>query len=215
MEYFIRTQTPNCLLKKWGGSALHIRKGKAWKENYRVNRNANNFKWGEITINRIKHKLNELLVNELKVISKEHCFYCDLKNVNYGGVRPTIDHFYPKTKVPVLAYNWDNLFLACDTCQGYKGDSFNRQLLLKFDNTPYQFDSFFMIDFTTGKVNVRPDILVSDQSKALKTIEILGVNNDARPRMRIDENDIYQNSDPLHKEIDRFSYRYYIKRNVI
>lgn len=215
MEQIIRPVTPNYLTSLWGGVELHIRKGKQWKSNYKLNRNAGAFQWGTHTIAGTRHRLYDLLINDLCNITENHCFYCDRKQVVKGGVRPTIDHFYPKTKLPIQAYTWNNLFLSCDTCQGYKRDLFYRNILLKFDTIEYNFDDYFMLDFVTGKVLTRPDISWEHRRKARLTLTILGVNKDGRETMRLEEIEAYSISDPLHRVIDRFSFRYFIQRTII
>lgn len=213
MERLIRTNTPNYLSKVWGGLALHIRKGRQWKANYKTNRNAGAFQWGNVTMAGVSYNLNHLLIEDLGGMSINHCFYCDRKEVMRGGVRPTIDHFFPKTKIPILAFNWDNLFLCCDTCQGYKSDKFHRCHLLKFDSPNYNFNDYFMLDFASGKVRTRPDISWENRKKARITLAVLGVNKDGRNIMRQEELQAYNISDPALRVLDRFSFRYFIQRN--
>ena len=214
MEQLTRPATPTYLEKKWGGSELHLRKGKQWKANYKLNRNAGAFQWGTVTIIGTTYRLYDLLIDDLCGMTINHCFYCDRKQVIKGGVRPTIDHFFPKTKVPILAYTWSNLFLSCDTCQGYKLDLFYRNLLLKFDEADYNFDDYFMLDFANGKVITRPDIPWEDRRKARLTLTILGVNKDGRDAMRLEELDAFLISDPLQRVLERFSFRYFIQRTL-
>jgi uncharacterized protein (TIGR02646 family) len=214
MEQLVRPVTPSYLEKVWGGVALHLRKGKQWKNNYKLNRNAGAFQWGTVTIAGTNHRLYDLLINDLCGMTINHCCYCDRKQVIKGGVRPTIDHFYPKTKVPIKAYTWNNLFLSCDTCQGYKKDLFYRNILLKFDTLEYHFDDYFMLDFVSGRVLTRPDITWEQRRKARLTLTILGVNKDGRDTMRLEELEAYTISDPLLRVIDRFSFRYFIQRSI-
>jgi uncharacterized protein (TIGR02646 family) len=214
MEQIVRPLTPSYLERIWGGVALHIRKGKQWKTNYKINRNAGAFQWGTVTITGTNHRLYDLLITDLCGMSINHCFYCDRKQVVKGGVRPTIDHFHPKTKVPIQAYSWRNLFLSCDTCQGYKKDLFYRNDLLKFDLVNYNFDDYYMLDFVSGKVLTRPDISWEQRRKARLTLTILGVNKDGRDTMRLEELEAFTISDPLQRVIDRFSFRYFIQRTI-
>lgn len=55
----------------------------------------------------------------LLVIYNSKCAYCEHKLELLH-----IEHYRPKTKYYWLAYSWDNLLLACPTCNQYKRDSF-------------------------------------------------------------------------------------------
>lgn len=52
------------------------------------------------------------------------CAYCEsqILSIGYG----CIEHFHPKSKFPILCFDWHNLFLACDICNSiaYKGAKF-------------------------------------------------------------------------------------------
>ena len=50
-----------------------------------------------------------------------HCMYCETSEAT------PIDHFRPKVRYPRLAFRWENLLLACSTCNSnYKRDEFPR-----------------------------------------------------------------------------------------
>ncbi len=52
------------------------------------------------------------------------CAYCEshIGHISFAH----IEHYRPKSKFPDLAFDWDNLLLACGMCNstGYKGDEF-------------------------------------------------------------------------------------------
>jgi uncharacterized protein (TIGR02646 family) len=56
------------------------------------------------------------------LIAETHgkCAYCEskIRHIAHGD----IEHVRPKSKAPELAYEWDNLTLACDVCNENKGD---------------------------------------------------------------------------------------------
>lgn len=69
----------------------------------------------------------------LKIAQHSKCCYCESHIKNYS----TIDHFRPKTSVRNtkqserkypgyywLAYEWDNLYLSCASCNSHKNDIF-------------------------------------------------------------------------------------------
>jgi hypothetical protein len=212
MERIERNITPFVLYKQKRNEFLYIRKGRAWFLNYSRHQQANRFKWGMIAENGVNIRLNSLLLDTLQIISSEHCYYCDRKQLRKGDVRPTIDHFYPKTKRLLKAFYWPNLFLACDSCQEYKSTLYTKYLL-KFDDDEYNFSDYFYIDFTTGRVLSRQDITPESRCKARVTLMILGINMDKRQESRLEELNSYLATDFGYRNIDNFSFRYYINRN--
>ena len=52
-----------------------------------------------------------------------NCCYCEcyIKDVSH----PHIEHRKPKKKYPDYCYDWDNLHLGCEVCNGNKSDQFN------------------------------------------------------------------------------------------
>lgn len=43
-----------------------------------------------------------------------HCMYCEYNEAAH------IDHFEPRARAPERTFDWENLFLACDLCDGRK-----------------------------------------------------------------------------------------------
>jgi 5-methylcytosine-specific restriction endonuclease McrA len=76
----------------------------------------------------------EALIDALSAMTIHHCSFCDAFPM--GSTIPnTIEHFRPKSKYPLLAYKWDNLFLCCGICQR-KGDS---SINLNIDEFSFRF----------------------------------------------------------------------------
>jgi len=199
---------PLCLTKQVSGEPNFLRKGKAWKIRYERDGDANAFSWGSH-----QYKNNsEHIVEALSPISQNHCFYCDVNRLVYGVMRPEIDHFCPKTNRPIKAYYYQNLFLCCSTCNGYKLTKYNRKALLKFDDPYYTFDKYYFLDFDSGEVRVRKDVSWTEQKQARYTLFVLGINKDARPVTRRKELDKYLDS--RNPQINDFSYRFYINRAI-
>ena len=197
---------PSCLTKIFSGLPNYFKKGLAWKDKYLLTADARKFNWGSHD----KRKNSEYIVNSLGLISNNHCFYCDINSVTYGGIKPEIDHFNPKTLTPIKAYYYPNLNLCCGTCNSYKSDKFNRRYLLNFANPNYNFDDYYYIDFATGHIIVLPNISYENKKKARYTLFVLGVNKDSRPILRRNELNAYNNS--IIQVLDDFSYRYFINR---
>jgi len=61
--------------------------------------------------------------DSLKIMFSGKCAYCEshITHIGFGH----IEHFRPKSKFPELCFEWDNLLLGCEICNGkYKGDKF-------------------------------------------------------------------------------------------
>lgn len=197
---------PACLTKIVKGKPNYLKKGLAWKSKYALTGNTKDFSWG--THNRISNSKH--IVDALKIISNDHCFYCDINRVRYGIIEPEIDHFCPKTVTPLKAYFYPNLYLSCGSCNRYKSTRYRRNYLLNFDNPAYNFDDYYFIDYPTDTIKVRPDIVHINQLKARYTLLVLGINRDARPSTRREELNQYLNS--VAPNLVDYSYRYYITR---
>lgn len=67
---------------------------------------------------------NKQIKTALTTMQYGKCAYCEsnITSITYG----CIEHFHPKSKFPNLCFDWDNFFLACDTCnsKAYKGTKF-------------------------------------------------------------------------------------------
>lgn len=55
----------------------------------------------------------------LEELYQNKCAYCETKIERWD-----VEHFRPKSIYYWLAYSWDNLLLACPTCNGYKNNHF-------------------------------------------------------------------------------------------
>lgn len=84
--------------------------GQAWQEKYQRTQQSSDFNWRK---NQGKG-YDDLLV-KLSQMTQSHCSFCDAYPM--GRIPKTIEHFKPKTTFPLLAYQWENLFLCCGNCQ--------------------------------------------------------------------------------------------------
>jgi uncharacterized protein (TIGR02646 family) len=205
-----RNISPLVLFRRIAGQYWYIRRGMAWVLDYNLHHLASRFVWGTWRIIGVDHNVQYLIAESLQMLSADHCHYCDRKQVRRGDVRATIDHFYPKTVRPMMAYYWPNLFLSCDSCQEYK-NTYNSDHLLRFDDPLYNFDQYFSCDFFTGRVCSRLDITPEERLKARITLGILGINKDHRKESRIEEQDAFTATYLHLRNIDNFSFRYFIQ----
>ncbi len=169
MIRFNRTEEPRILRKnrvKWN-DALN----KALSD-YRNNPSKENKKKLDVAYG----KYNQQEVKEsLKDMFSGKCAYCEshITHIGYGH----IEHFRPKSKFPNLCFDWNNLMLGCEICNGsgYKGDKFPEAdeggpFVNPVDENP---DTFFKFEFdpSTGLANV-----ISNNTRASITEKELGLN---------------------------------------
>lgn len=199
MEKINRTITPNFLqtnYKRW-----------CWQWSDLKNRNQGaQFHWYQHQ----NQLVNHLLLPYLQAITNYHCSFCDQKNLIDSVIEPTVEHFKPKSKYPLLSYFWHNLFLCCNSCQKklerYYPD------LLKPDRPSYDFDSFFSINWATGHIESIYNEPDPRYYAATHTIELYSLNKGGKPQARKKELDLYLDS--RNPDIEDFSYRFYIRRGL-
>lgn len=126
----------------------------------------------DIAISKYKHKQ---VKDSLKIMFSGKCAYCEshITHIGYGH----IEHFRPKSKFPNLCFEWENLMLSCEICNGkqYKGDKFPESneggpyVNPVEENPDNSFD--FEFDPETGTANV-----ISKSGRANTTAEDFGLN---------------------------------------
>jgi uncharacterized protein (TIGR02646 family) len=199
MEKINRTPAPQWLAEKWQVW------GEAWKSKYEETGKSGDFEW-----RKNKKQGKEDLLEKLSLMTKRHCSFCDAFPMG-RRVPNTIEHFKPKSKFPLLAYHWDNLFLCCGLCQE-KGDKFD-SLLLKPDEQYYDFDRFFKIEWDTGKFVPNTSSTLENQQRARLTIELYKLNENGKPDDRKAESEFFNKI--KNADIDAFSYRFFLRRDNI
>ncbi|MCX6582019.1 MAG: TIGR02646 family protein [Candidatus Aminicenantes bacterium] len=199
MEKIERTEAPGWLNEKWR------QWGEEWAAKYAETRKSSSFQW-----RRNENKGHDDLVKKLSTMTQHHCSYCDASPMG-PRIRCTIDHFKPKTRFPKDAYKWENLFLCCGLCQE-RYDAFDERLL-KPDRDSYSFEKYFDIDWVTGELKPNRDASPEDQESAIITIKLFRLNDNGKPDDRREELEVFEKLET--REIDKFSYRFFIKRGQI
>lgn len=120
------------------------------------------------------------LTTLLKKMTNGHCSYCDSFPLGRRMIKDTIDHFKPKELFKLIAYLWENLFIACHYCQE-RGNKFDERLL-KPDEADYDFDRYFTFDFTTFEIQPNKRASTADQERAQITINLFRLNGTERER---------------------------------
>jgi len=151
-----RLDAPEWLVENW----------EQWGKDYQASGKEFTWRFGE--------KKKRELKNLLKNMTAYHCSYCDSFPIGRRQIKDTIDHFRPKDIFKLLAYLWENLFIACHYCQE-RNDDFD-ELLLKPDEADYSFDEYFAFDFTTFKIIPNPSKPIKNQERARITINLFRLN---------------------------------------
>lgn len=139
---------------------------------------------GRAVFDEIKETLSTMCV------SVEICNYCEQNEAN------DIEHIYPKSLFPNQTFRWENYLLSCKQCNtAYKSDSFsvldlNHEIIDLPRNTepPYTDGAFinpridnptdFMLMNTSSfTFEVLPNLGKRNTHKAVRTIELLQLNN--------------------------------------
>jgi uncharacterized protein (TIGR02646 family) len=121
-----------------------------------------------------KYRQNDIK-NSLKNMFEGKCAYCEshLAHISYGH----IEHFKPKSKFPNDCFNWENLLLGCEICNGtqFKSTNFpleneNGPLVNPTTENPFIFFDF-EYDPNTGLANV-----LGKNDRGITTEKLLGLN---------------------------------------
>ncbi|MHB9759888.1 HNH endonuclease [Streptomyces sp. BYX5S] len=105
------------------------------------------------------------------------CMYCG------NHMADQVDHFVPKSRCALRTFHWPNLLLACSTCNTrfkrdkHRGDGLVGSLLID----PTREDPFEHLDLGLSSGVYRP---VERSTKGQWTIEVCGLNEGKRPRVR-------------------------------
>ncbi|MDE0281920.1 MAG: hypothetical protein OXN16_12720 [Gammaproteobacteria bacterium] len=117
-----------------------------------------------------KHNYWKKALNELHAAYDGLCAYTSRELIDGG----TVDHFKPKSKYPLLAYEWDNYRLARQQINQRKGNSEDVA-------DPFQIDDgWFILDLPSCLIKPGNN-LSADARKIVKaTINTLQLNHDER-----------------------------------
>lgn len=194
MRKFQRAEEPEVL------QANHHRWTMQWGERNQENPGAR-FSWYQFE----GRSAREHILPSLAAQTAEHCSFCDAFPVR-GVSNETVEHFRPKSRYPELAYSWSNLYYCCDACQSAKGEKWD-DLLINPDADDFACSRYFEFDFTTGEIKPNAMSGVQDQQRAIKTIELYGLDSPHRRRNRMREMRKMTRTDNSLLEVQLWAYR--------
>lgn len=198
MRAFKKGNCPDFLEKKW----------QEWGQRYAANRAAtpnHKFQWPTHEGVRINQSLEPLLGND----TQTHCSYCD--NFPIREQEDSIDHFKPKS-IPAfyeLVCHWHNLYYCCENCQKSRWEVYD-DLLLRPDAADYSFDSYFVYNFQTNKLDISPAADDIAKLRAIYTIDKFGLNSPKSADSRRISYERFENAKLAGKDIviDDYAFRF-------
>lgn len=124
--------------------------------------------WGHLT-----SEDREEVRGALNVIQGKRCAYCECGIVGEAG---HIEHFFPRSRFPGMAFDWSNLFYSCDsrrTCgnakDGKESGEYNPEDLIKPDvDEPDE----FLLFLPNGQVVPRSSLDPGRRRRASETIRV-------------------------------------------
>lgn len=107
----------------------------------------------------------------------QFCVYCEAPSVYTRGL--DVDHILPKDPslgFSHLKYNWDNLLIACPTCNG-NGNKSNNVELPENCHFPNLNNTFLSLRYDRGGVvTVNPELKGKSCHKALRLLKLVGLD---------------------------------------
>jgi len=177
MIQVIRTGKPEILNKKQAEWQFGLNRA---LDVYLEDTSPNNRKKLDVAFGKYNHRQ---VKDSLKIMFSGKCAYCEshISHIGFGH----IEHFRPKSKFPDLCFEWENLMLGCEICNGkrYKGDKFPESdeagpFINPVEENPDEFFDF-EFDAETGTANVIP------QTERANITEVeLGLNRPELVRRR-------------------------------
>lgn len=190
MRKFTRTDSPEVLneVDNETGKANWQIYGERYEKN-RLNNPSFEFQWPILK----GKKLNHYLLPLLTAMTNYHCSYCDGAALKKG--ENTIDHFYPKSlpEFYLKVCQWENLYIACNSCQISKGNQ-STELLLRPDEIDYDFNKYFVYDYEEHYISSNPLSTIVEQNRAKETIKILDLNHLGMRKSRKRDWNLYNSS---------------------
>lgn len=121
-----------------------------------------NDEWTKFTSTKLKNETMEQLGN----MFQKCCAYCEGKFEDNSYAQ--IDHFKPKSLFPELCFDYNNMNYSCEKCNNFKSNKFDKKLINPTEDNPEEhlkFDGVYLVPL---------------DERGLKTLEILGINNENR-----------------------------------
>jgi uncharacterized protein (TIGR02646 family) len=115
-------------------------------------------------ISALRHYKDPTFTKDIFSLTNYKCTFCESNIDNVSDIH--VEHFFPKSLYPKMAFKWTNLLPACERCNRQKGNFDTKSLPFvnpMIDNP----DDFF--DYKDCRIQISPT--APNRSKAKNTIE--------------------------------------------
>ena len=131
----------------------------------------------------------------ISILLESMCVFVKTCNYCEGNEAADIEHIFPKSFFPIFAFIWRNYILACKQCNS--GNKLDKCFVLDAEGNVYPTtrgmaplfynvaminprtdnpNDFLYLNLQTWKFELQDDLSLTNQNKALKTLEILALN---------------------------------------
>lgn len=139
---------------------------KKWTQSW-LNKNCESKRWAWPQYK--GQKINHPACDAMKDWHHGKCAFCETPLFGHRE----IEHFRSKTKHPLAAFIWRNLFLICSECNSKKGDSDHTGSLKPDRDDPA---NYLWVNPITLKIEPKPGIPNEAHHRALKTIKLYALD---------------------------------------
>ena len=110
--------------------------------------------------------------------TNNNCWYCERQCQPVGGWAPTVDHFQPISRFPLLAYAWSNWVFSCQRCNDLKGNKWPQSGYVDpcAADIMERPERYFDYDVDAGEIIPKNGLTGDARQKALHTIDDLGLS---------------------------------------
>lgn len=160
---------------------LRSNKGQAPEELIKIQQNPRVQNWSDLNLSEEFKMLRKLLREHmLQHEQSGYCIYCETLILHDVGSdenkNSSIEHIKPRDRFPQHVFEYDNLVVSCCSkfsCTTYKANLWDELFIHPVNEDP---GAFFDYCFDTGEITPKADLNESAHAKALKTIEMLNLN---------------------------------------
>ena len=118
--------------------------------------------------------------DDLRNILGTYCSYCEMNISN----QPDIEHVSPKSKNHKLETDWNNLLLACKTCNGIKSNNNQDRRGYIFPDTDNTASAY---KYTKTKITINKSLSKDKKKLAAFTHNLIKLNRKKDSKNRIDD----------------------------
>ena len=125
-----------------------------------------------------QHNYWTVFAHDLHQRFQSKCGYCERQFQTVGELQPSVDHFRPLSRCPILAYEWDNWVSSCQRCNFTKADKWPQKGYVDpcaqdLSERPEEYFGYVPL---TGEIVARASLNLQARRKAETMIDDLELN---------------------------------------